>query len=188
VSTSTDKVVVARLREVAHDCQTLDDAAFALRHGEAYLLHWGELGASVPADPGRTTVRAGDVDTETLRQQPSELDVVVFKLRWSENVPYAHFITVGRTAINDVVLPHESISKYHAFLKKDGERYLLQDAGSTNGTFLDDMRVASTRSGEPMPLRSGARVRFGKVTMTFLAVGDFLRFARGVTAPPRGPA
>jgi pSer/pThr/pTyr-binding forkhead associated (FHA) protein len=45
-------------------------------------------------------------------------------------------VTVGRAANNDIVLPYDSISKFHAYFSNVGNTWTLTDAKSTNGSFV----------------------------------------------------
>ncbi|MBN2720164.1 MAG: sigma 54-interacting transcriptional regulator [Proteobacteria bacterium] len=45
-------------------------------------------------------------------------------------------VRIGRDRRNAVILPHETVSRHHANLVRQGSRYLLMDR-STNGTFVD---------------------------------------------------
>jgi DNA-binding winged helix-turn-helix (wHTH) protein len=47
-------------------------------------------------------------------------------------------ITMGRSSSNDIVLPdpHKKVSRSHCSIKREGDRWLLVDEGSANGTFL----------------------------------------------------
>ncbi len=67
-------------------------------------------------------------------------------------------VTVGRGEDNDVVIPHASVSRQHARLMKRNGAYELMDLNSTNGTFIEDRRLAGSQS-----LPNGSRVRFGDV-------------------------
>ncbi len=67
-------------------------------------------------------------------------------------------VTVGRGEDNDVVIPHASVSRAHARLMKRNGAYELMDLNSTNGTFIDDRRLAGSQT-----LGNGTRVRFGDV-------------------------
>lgn len=61
--------------------------------------------------------------------------------------------------------PERSCSRQHAKIIRDGARYLLvEDIGTTNGTFLDGERLDT---GVPVELQSGGEVRFGTVTLSF---------------------
>src|SRR5918997_1336907 len=50
---------------------------------------------------------------------------------------------IGRDQGNDVVLPSTHVSRQHAQLQWDGDRYLLCDLGSKNGTFLNGARITA---------------------------------------------
>ena len=52
-------------------------------------------------------------------------------------------ITIGRAATNDIALDHKGISKFHAFVTYDEAKdcYCLQDAESTNGTWLNQKEL-----------------------------------------------
>jgi len=50
-------------------------------------------------------------------------------------------ITIGREAGNDIVLESPQISRYHTRLTLQGGVYVVEDLGSTNGTFLNGQRV-----------------------------------------------
>jgi hypothetical protein len=44
---------------------------------------------------------------------------------------------IGRAPSCDFVIGHASISRRHAMLARDGERVIVTDLGSTNGTFVN---------------------------------------------------
>jgi hypothetical protein len=54
-------------------------------------------------------------------------------------------------AKTDIALRDESISKRHARIFYEGGRWLLEDLGSSNGTWIDEQRLSV-----PTPLRKGA--------------------------------
>jgi pSer/pThr/pTyr-binding forkhead associated (FHA) protein len=54
------------------------------------------------------------------------------------------------------VLPEECVSRKHAQLWRDGERWLLRDLGSRNGTRVNGVRVL-----EAIEVRPGDRVSLG---------------------------
>jgi FHA domain/Domain of unknown function (DUF1707) len=68
--------------------------------------------------------------------------------------------TIGRDAACDLVLPDMTVSRSHAGLRREAGRWLLSDAGSTNGTRINGWRVT-----DPVPLRAGDRISFGSMTM-----------------------
>lgn len=66
---------------------------------------------------------------------------------------FPSMITVGRTDNNDLVVPDEQISKFHAYFRLVGERLELADAGSRNGTFVAGRRLAPESESAPLALR-----------------------------------
>ncbi|MCI0343362.1 MAG: FHA domain-containing protein [Planctomycetales bacterium] len=69
-------------------------------------------------------------------------------------------ITVGRTPNNDIVVKHGSVSKFHAYFLVDPRTFnhTLVDAGSTNGTFVNDVRLTALSRRE---LKNGDAISFG---------------------------
>ena len=59
-----------------------------------------------------------------------------------ELVLQAERYTVGRSSTCDVVVSARIVSRVHAQIVRDGPRYLLLDAGSANGTFVNGTRLA----------------------------------------------
>jgi len=70
---------------------------------------------------------------------------------------------VGRDLANDIAISDPEVSRRHArFMRKD-ENFLIEDLGSTNGTFLNGERISS-----PQQLRSGDVITLGEnVVMVF---------------------
>lgn len=67
-------------------------------------------------------------------------------------------LTVGKQKEQaDIVLSDSSVSRIHASLEKNGEDWYLRDRGSTNGTFLDGIRL---EEGEKKQLKDGMEIRF----------------------------
>jgi hypothetical protein len=50
-------------------------------------------------------------------------------------------ISLGRARANDVVLEDVAVSSQHCRIRPDGDRFVLQDLDSTNGTRVNDRRV-----------------------------------------------
>lgn len=75
-------------------------------------------------------------------------------------------VTIGRAPGNDLVLPHPSVSGRHAQINKmqDG-KFQIRDLGSTNGTYLNGVRISTAVAG------AGDRVTIGAVTLLLGARG-----------------
>lgn len=75
------------------------------------------------------------------------------------NNPYSDRISLGRARNCDVVLRNPSVSKLHAHIKKESNGcWVLIDANSHNGTFMDGIRVAA---GQPLSIKIGEPITFG---------------------------
>lgn len=70
-------------------------------------------------------------------------------------------ITVGRTRENNLSIEDASVSKVHATLILSAENQLLvADTGSTNGTFVNNQRIAY---GRAFPIGESDKLKFGTV-------------------------
>jgi diguanylate cyclase (GGDEF)-like protein len=67
---------------------------------------------------------------------------------------------LGRTLENDVVLNEESISRRHARLSLGEDRWLVEDLGSTNGTFVNQHPA-----GDGTPVRPGDKLTLGRTVL-----------------------
>lgn len=82
-------------------------------------------------------------------------------------------ILIGRAASNDVVIAHSSISKLHARLELNGTSGTsgvigtISDADSSNGTAVDDERLAP---GEARPVTSGSSITFGSCSFVLVSL------------------
>jgi hypothetical protein len=74
-------------------------------------------------------------------------------------------VRIGRAASADLVLPDPSVSLQHASLRQKGADWTLVDEGSASGTFVASASGGRLRLGPqaPHPLRSGDRVRLGRI-------------------------
>ena len=69
-------------------------------------------------------------------------------------------ITFGRRDDATVVIADPYVSDAHAQVYRDGEEWMLTDAGSTNGTYLNAARLAV-----PTPLHPGDQVAIGRTVI-----------------------
>lgn len=83
-------------------------------------------------------------------------------------------LTVGRNADNKVAINNASVSGHHAVIARDGDRYMLRDLGSTNGT-----RVNSHETKEAA-LKPKDLIQFGSVEFLFNSEAITLEDAQAV--------
>jgi len=69
---------------------------------------------------------------------------------------------IGRVLENDVCIQDVNVSRYHAEIKCTEQGYLFKDLESSNGSYIQDVRVAER------VLENGDTVRIGKTTLTFI--------------------
>lgn len=70
-------------------------------------------------------------------------------------------LTIGRGPDNSLVLPGDLISRHHVRIRRTGDEYVIEDLGSTTGTFVNHQRV--TRA----VLHDGDEIGIGETLMVF---------------------
>jgi predicted component of type VI protein secretion system len=96
-------------------------------------------------------------------------------------------LTIGRDISNNIVINDPEVSRRHARLTTQAGTYVIEDLGSTNGTFVDGQRLMG-----PHTLRSGETIMFGeKVSLKYEQTGydpDATLIGAGAAMPaPPGP-
>ena len=71
-------------------------------------------------------------------------------------------VLIGRQAGATLKIGNASVSRRHAVIEKEGERFIIADLGSRNGTFVNDVPVRRRE------LHHGDRVRIGDSQFFFL--------------------
>ena len=76
-------------------------------------------------------------------------------------------ITVGAMEDNDLVLEDDTVSRYHCRIYQDENSYLIQDQESTNGTFINRVRIkeAYLKPGCTVTITSPPGAVTGRVTV-----------------------
>jgi pSer/pThr/pTyr-binding forkhead associated (FHA) protein len=74
--------------------------------------------------------------------------------------------TIGRHAESTIVLDDITVSRRHSEIHKTEGRYLVKDAGSLNGTYVNQERV------DVAELRQGDELQVGKFHLVFLESAD----------------
>src|SRR3954467_6019908 len=90
-------------------------------------------------------------------------EMEVYPLAKKPGASFPDRITIGRTANNDVVINEHSVSRLHAYVRQ-AEGWVVADAGSKNGSWLNDAELAARREA---PLVPGGVLRLGDVDLTF---------------------
>ncbi len=80
-----------------------------------------------------------------------------------ERVPVKGLCNLGRVAANEVVIPSDRVSRRHAQVQlQEGNRFILVDLGSRNGTFLNRRRLL-----RPEVLYDGDLIEIGQNPLVF---------------------
>jgi pSer/pThr/pTyr-binding forkhead associated (FHA) protein len=69
-------------------------------------------------------------------------------------------ISIGSVASNDVVLSDPAVSESHVVIVCPGDRFILKDQGSTNGVYVNGVRVKN------YVLAGGDQLRIGNIDAT----------------------
>lgn len=71
-------------------------------------------------------------------------------------------IIVGRSPRSDIFLDDVTVSRRHAEIRRENQRFIIQDAGSLNGTYVNRVRV------DAVDLRNGDEIQIGKYRFKFV--------------------
>ena len=95
------------------------------------------------------------------RNRPSRLVVVEGSLRGTTVELGTSPVTIGRAEGATLVIADDYASNRHARFTPDGNGgWVLEDLGSTNGTYLDRTKVT-----EPTPVSAGVPIRIGRTVL-----------------------
>ena len=72
-------------------------------------------------------------------------------------------VTIGRSPESAIFLDDVTVSRKHAVIVKDEQRFSIKDQGSLNGTYLNNQSVLNS------PLTTGDEIQIGKFHMLFVA-------------------
>lgn len=137
--------------------------------------HEAELNVTLPSiNLANTQTNEGGIDGAPELADANSAFVASFKIGDAKRVQKLVFdsagrLSVGRTGSNDLILDDVSVSKIHASLVSDDSGLSVADTGSTNGTFINDVRIAY---GKAVKLVEGDCVKFGSVEVLFERLKD----------------
>jgi pSer/pThr/pTyr-binding forkhead associated (FHA) protein len=81
-------------------------------------------------------------------------------------------VKVGRDRDNDIHVNREKISRVHAEIRINPESVQLVDLNSTNGTYVNDVRLSPN---EPVSLQDGDIIRLGDTVFKFERMSQSIR-------------
>ena len=83
-------------------------------------------------------------------------------------------VTIGRNQGNRILIPTKSLSRYHAKIVYQNRHYYIIDLKSSNGTYVNDVRV------DQQEIHPGDQIRLGDVDI------DFIDDNRAISPVPHG--
>ncbi|AYF72847.1 FHA domain-containing protein [Nocardia yunnanensis] len=144
----------------------------------------GILAEELGIDPGH---RIRELESRILRQDPLSVRAVgaasatrattIVDRSWHEPQAllrdrFGHIYPVigsttriGRLSDNDIALPDGRVSRHHALLIDNGHTWAVKDLQSSNGVFVDGVRVTDSAL-----LRDGALLRIGDTELVFVLI------------------
>jgi putative peptide zinc metalloprotease protein len=90
-------------------------------------------------------------------------------------------MTLGRAPGSTVVLRDPAVSRHHARIRPAGARVVLEDAGSSYGTFVDGERIDG-----PVPLRDGSTIALGDTEVRVERLRGDAEAGRTIVVPAAG--
>jgi pSer/pThr/pTyr-binding forkhead associated (FHA) protein len=89
--------------------------------------------------------------------------IVKFKDATLQEIPMTKpTVTIGRVNKNDIKIENLAVSRQHAKIVRDGDRYIIEDLNSLNGTFVNEKKVMKGI------LRNNDEILVGKHTLIFV--------------------
>lgn len=92
-------------------------------------------------------------------------------------------IRVGRVRDNDIVLPKGNVSKHHCRLVLQNGQLLVEDLGSTNGTYVNGRKI-----GEATSISTADKVFVGDFAIRVIGGVRAGEPQLGFTPPPHAPS
>ena len=125
---------------------------------------------SRPPSPPEPPERVTALDLEAFSTVATTSDraclVVIYGPELGKRAALGHgTFEIGRSSKSDLPIDQESISRHHARISFDGKRHVIEDLGSTNGTFVNDQQLARS------PLEDGDQVKLGRSILKYMS-GD----------------
>jgi hypothetical protein len=132
---------------------------------------WAEVAVPAAVDSGRRPRRRGAPTAAVLpaaapprgrktRGSPTELVAVEPANQVGRRYPLGDEITVGRAAGCQVTIDDTYVSQLHARVFTREGQLFVEDLGSTNGTYLNRVKVAG-----PMVMQRGDRLQVGNTVL-----------------------
>jgi hypothetical protein len=133
---------------------------FLARAVKAIYLELRPPTARRPAPQRTPAPQASRPPARRSKKTPRRLAIVEGDNLKGKSMPLTDELIVGRADKCHLVLDDTYVSQVHARIFAKGDSYLVEDLGSTNGTYLNRRRITA-----PAELHRGDQVKIGKTVM-----------------------
>ncbi|CAN5877429.1 hypothetical protein BH11MYX2_BH11MYX2_15490 [soil metagenome] len=145
----------------------------------------GLVDSNTTTQVSRATANTMDDEepAETIQAQvrlptsPPATDLEVYPLAKKPGASFPDRITIGRTPNNEIVISDQSISRLHAYARTDRRGWVVADAGSKNGSWLDKLTLDAHKE---RPIQTKAKLRLGDIDLMFFLAQDLFTVLGGV--------
>ncbi len=112
-----------------------------------------------PAAPAPAAQRAAPASRKA-KKAPKKLSVIEGENLKGKSFDIGSELVIGRADRCHIVLDDTYVSQVHARVFQKGDAYMVEDLGSTNGTYLNRRKVTSAST-----VQKGDRIKIGKTVM-----------------------
>jgi pSer/pThr/pTyr-binding forkhead associated (FHA) protein len=133
---------------------------FLARAVKAIYLELRPPTARRPAPQRTPAPQASRPPARRTKKTPRRLAIVEGDNLKGKSLPLTDELIVGRADKCHLVLDDTYVSQVHARIFAKGDSFLVEDLGSTNGTYLNRRRITA-----PAELHRGDQVKIGKTVM-----------------------
>jgi len=144
----------------------VDPASFRQKHAHPWLL-WRP-----PNEVSQRRIHVTDV-SGTREPDFETGDAVAIEVLKAATNKFPFGITIGHAESNDIVIRHQQVSRFHAYIQTANGKHVLVDADSKNGTVLDGVRLEPSK---PALLSPRATIALGSVILDYFEPEAFARW------------
>jgi pSer/pThr/pTyr-binding forkhead associated (FHA) protein len=128
--------------------------------GRAVRAVYLELRATTPRAAGRASPAQARPPSRKAKKAPRKVAVIEGENHRGKTFELNGEMVIGRSDKCHMMLDDPYVSQVHARLFPRGDAFMVEDMGSTNGTYLNRKRLTS-----PTELKRGDRIKIGKTVL-----------------------
>lgn len=119
-----------------------------------------EMRGTTPRAAGRATPAPARPPSRKAKKAPRKVAVIEGENLKGKTFELNGELVIGRSDKCHLMLDDPYVSQVHARLFPRGDAFLVEDMGSTNGTYLNRKRLTA-----PTELKRGDRIKIGKTVL-----------------------